>query len=131
MFYSETLPKSLSAPARARELLERLQHELPPERLDDARLLLSEIVANAVEHVSEDGDIEVRIKLTDGVLRVEVLDAGPGFMYRPRGPDAPTESGWGLHFTQRVADRWAADRDGRARVWFELVLSKPDVGAVP
>jgi anti-sigma regulatory factor (Ser/Thr protein kinase) len=131
MFYSETLPKSLSAPGRARELLERLRHELPPERLDDARLLLSELVANAVEHVREDGDIEVRIQLADGVLRVEVLDPGPGFTYRPRAAGASNESGWGLHFTDLVAERWAADRDGRARVWFELGLSSPDVGAVP
>ena len=131
MFYSETLPKSPSAPARARELLDGMQSELSPERLDDARLLLSEIVANAVEHVREDGDIEVRIQVQDGVLRVEVLDPGPGFTYQPRTADSGHESGWGLHFAELVADRWGADRDGRARVWFELVLSKPDVGAVP
>ena len=103
MFYSETLPKSLSAPARARELLERVEGELPPERLDDARLLLSEVVANAVEHVREDGDIEVRIHLMDDVLRVEVLDPGPGFTFRPRAADAGYESGWGLHFTDPLA----------------------------
>ena len=96
--------------------------EFAPERLDDARLLLSEIVANAVEHVREDGDIEVRIRLQDGVLRVEVLDPGPGFTYQPRTADSGNESGWGLHFAGLVADRWAADRDGRARVWFELGL---------
>jgi anti-sigma regulatory factor (Ser/Thr protein kinase) len=131
MFYSETLPKSLSAPARAREMLERLQDELAPERLDDARLLLSEIVANAVEHVREDGDIEVRVQLQGDVLRVEVLDPGPGFSYEPRTADTGNESGWGLHFAGLIADRWAADRDGRARVWFELGLSNPDVGTVP
>ena len=131
MFYSETLPKSPSAPARAREMLDGMQSEFSPERLDDARLLLSEIVANAVEHVREDGDIEVRIHLQDGVLRVEVLDPGPGFTYQPRTADAGKESGWGLHFAGLVADRWAADRDERARVWFELGLSKSDVGAVP
>jgi anti-sigma regulatory factor (Ser/Thr protein kinase) len=124
MFYSETLPKSLSAPGRARELIERLHAELAAERLDDARLLLSEIVANAVEHVREEGDIEVRIHLTDDVLRVEVLDPGPGFTYTPRAADAGNESGWGLHFTDLIADRWAADRDGRARVWFELARHK-------
>ena len=121
MFYSETLPKSLSAPARARELLERVEGELSPERLDDARLLLSEVVANAVEHVREEGDIEVRIHLTDDVLRVEVLDPGPGFTFRRRAADAGLESGWGLHFTDQLAHRWAADSDG---VWFELARHK-------
>src|SRR5688572_6648055 len=70
MFYSVSLPKSPAAPARARQLLDRVNGELPPERLDDARLLISEIVTNAVEHVREDGDIEVRIRFADGVLRV-------------------------------------------------------------
>jgi anti-sigma regulatory factor (Ser/Thr protein kinase) len=124
MFYSETMPKSLSAPARARELLERVDTELPPDRLDDARLLLSEIVANAVEHVSEEGDIEVRIHVLEGVLRFEVLDPGPGFTYAPRDAESSYESGWGLHFAGLVADRWAADRDDRARVWFELERHK-------
>ena len=121
MFYSETLPKSLSAPARAREMLDGIQSELSPARLDDARLLLSEIVANAVEHVREEGDIHVRIHLLDDVLRVEVADPGPGFTFRPRAADAGHESGWGLHFTDLLAHRWAVDRDG---VWFELARHK-------
>ena len=38
------------------------------------------------------------------------------------GPPAArrAESGWGLHFVSRIADRWAADTDGSGRVWFEL-----------
>jgi anti-sigma regulatory factor (Ser/Thr protein kinase) len=120
MFYSETLPKSPAAPARARGILDRVRAEVAPEVLDDARLLVSELVANAVEHVREDGDIEVRIRVLGNILRVEVLDPGPGFTFTPRAPDAGHESGWGLHFTDRVAQRWAIDTDGRNRVWFEL-----------
>lgn len=86
---------------------------------EDARLLVSELVANAIEHVQEDGDIELRLTLDGGVLRVEVLDPGPGFSppRRERGSDR----GWGLHFVDRLAARWAIDRDGRSRVWFELL----------
>jgi len=50
-----------------------------------------------------------------------VLDPGPGFVPPPRAPDS--DRGWGLHFTDRLASRWAADHAGRARVWFELPLS--------
>ena len=39
----------------------------------------------------------------------------------PRPPDS--DRGWGLRFTDRLASSWAADRDDRARVWFELPLS--------
>ncbi len=88
---------------------------------ENARLLLSELVANAIEHVLEEGDLEVRIALSEGVLRIEVLDPGPGFVPPPRRPGS--DRGWGLHFTDRLSSRWAADFDERARVWFELSLS--------
>jgi anti-sigma regulatory factor (Ser/Thr protein kinase) len=118
MFYSETLPKSPTAPAAARDLLERLHDRLAPDRLDDARLLTSELVANAVEHVVEEGDIEVRVELSDGELRVDVLDPGPGFTYVPRAEAAgDSDRGWGLVFTERVATSWGNEP---GRVWFVL-----------
>ena len=102
MFYSETLSKSLSAPRKPARCSIACRSEVGPDVLDDARLLLSELVANAVEHVREDGDIEVRIHVLDRVLRVEVLDPGPGFTFAPRAADAGHESGWGLQFTDLV-----------------------------
>jgi anti-sigma regulatory factor (Ser/Thr protein kinase) len=120
MFYSEVLPKAPGSAAEARRLLDRLAGEVDADRLADARLLVSELVANAVEHVEADGAIEVRIDVDHARLRVEVLDPGPGFTPVPRGAGDPKDSGWGLHFTDQVADRWAADASGRGRVWFEL-----------
>jgi anti-sigma regulatory factor (Ser/Thr protein kinase) len=118
MFYSETLPKSPTSAAIARDLLSRLADKLPVKTLDDARLLISELVANAVEHVTEDGDIEVRISFEDPRLRVEVLDPGPGFTHVPRASDAAgNDRGWGLVFAERIATRWANEP---GRVWFEL-----------
>ena len=120
MFYAETLPKLPVAAAQARRLLERVRSELSEAAFQDARLLVSELVSNVIEHVGEEGDIEVRVEVSDGTLRVEVLDPGPGFTPPPLNPDPRKESGWGLLFTDLVAERWAADNDGRARVWFEL-----------
>lgn len=119
MFYSTSLPKSPASAAEARRFLDRLGDDVSLKVLDNARLLVSELVANAVEHVAEDGEIELRIALDDGVLRVEVLDSGPGFSppRRRRG----SERGWGLHFVDRLATRWAIDREDRSRVWFELL----------
>ncbi|KJS51964.1 hypothetical protein VM98_34275, partial [Streptomyces rubellomurinus subsp. indigoferus] len=47
---------------------------------DVAELLLGEGFANAVQHGGDPDDsvIEFRFALTDGLLRVEVLDAGSG-----------------------------------------------------
>src|SRR4051794_7354609 len=118
MFYSETLPKSPASAGRARELITRVRNEVPVAVFDDARLLVSELVANAVEHVPEEGDIEVRVELGDGVLRIEVLDPGTGFEYVPRSEG--NERGWGLHFATRAASAWGKDVAERARVWVEL-----------
>jgi anti-sigma regulatory factor (Ser/Thr protein kinase) len=122
VFYSTTLPKSPSSAAQARLFLDRVRDELDSDVFENARLLTSELVANAIEHVSEEGDLEVRITLGGGVLRIEVLDPGPGFEPPPRPRDS--DRGWGLHFTERLASRWAADYEGRARVWFELSLTE-------
>jgi anti-sigma regulatory factor (Ser/Thr protein kinase) len=121
VFYSTTLPKSPGSAAQARLFLDQVRAQLDLEVFENARLLLSELVANAIEHVLEEGDLEVRVALSEGVLRVEVLDPGPGFVPPERAPGS--DRGWGLHFTDRLASRWAADFDGRARVWFELSLT--------
>jgi anti-sigma regulatory factor (Ser/Thr protein kinase) len=120
MFYSETLPKSPASAGAARDLLDRVRPEVPARVLDDARLLISEVVSNSVEHVREEGDIEVRVALDDTVLRIEVLDSGPGFEYAAR--DDGAGRGWGLHFAQLLARRWGKDTEERARVWFELTV---------
>lgn len=115
MTRSEAFPKVPSAPARARRLLDEVDVQLPQQRLDDARLLLSEIVMNAVEHVREHGPIEVTLSVHGGALRVDVVDPGSGF--EPRERDPGSERGWGLQFVQRLSDRWGVERN---RVWFEL-----------
>ena len=120
MFYSQSFPNTASASAQAREMLARMNGELPDALLDDARLLASELVANAVEHVAADGEVEVRMDLSDERLRVEVLDNGAGFDWVPRRQDARNERGWGLHFTDQLASRWSVERGERTCVWFEL-----------
>jgi anti-sigma regulatory factor (Ser/Thr protein kinase) len=120
MFYSETLPKAASSAAEARRVLDRLDGKVDKRLLDNARLLVSELVANAVEHVRQEGRLGLRVELRDGVLRVEVHDPGAGFTPRKRRPDDPKGSGWGLHFVALLADRWRAEGDGAHRVWFEI-----------
>jgi anti-sigma regulatory factor (Ser/Thr protein kinase) len=121
MFFSEVLPKAAVSAALARRALDRLAEEVDERRLDAARLLVSELIANAVAHVEEDGVLELRVDNDDKRLRVEVLDPGHGFTPDLERPGQLAESGWGLHFVNKVADRWAADIDGHGRVWFELM----------
>lgn len=121
MYFAEVLPKAAASAAMARRALDRLSGEVDQRRLEDARLLVTELIANAVEHVEADGHIELRVDNDAERLRVEVLDPGEGFVADPRRPGELAESGWGLHFVSRIADRWAAETDGSGCVWFELM----------
>jgi anti-sigma regulatory factor (Ser/Thr protein kinase) len=115
----EEIPKGPRAPARARHLLDVLEGQIPRERLDDARLLVSELVTNAVEHVAAGGPIRVSIECECGRLRVDVTDPGLGFVV-PARRDPASERGWGLEFVRRLSDRWGVDDGEHAGVWFEL-----------
>ncbi len=88
-------------------------------RLDDAKLLVSELVTNAV--VRALSPVELRVIESVRSVRIEVHDRSPHVPSpADAGPDA--EHGRGLSIVDRLADRWGTDRgdaDGKA-VWFEL-----------
>jgi anti-sigma regulatory factor (Ser/Thr protein kinase) len=112
------------APAEARQALDGLSDHVPERRLRDVRLLVSELVTNAVRHAGLDsGDlIGLHVHLRDSGLRVEVDDPGTGFELRKPEPDPARASGWGLYLVDELADRWGMDRGGRGgtRIWFEF-----------
>jgi anti-sigma regulatory factor (Ser/Thr protein kinase) len=116
----EHLPKDPGSAACAREVLSRLTGQVGERTLADAKLLVTELVANAVQHVTEDGNISLDVIWERGTLRVGVGDPGHGFDPQPRRPDSPKDSGWGLHFVDKLSDRWAVEVAGEARVWFEM-----------
>ena len=114
------LPKEPSSAAVARRLLDQLSGQIDADKLDTARLLVTEVITNAVRHVKPEVQIDLSVALRDAALRVEVLDPGTGFVLRRRGPDSPIDGKRGLHFLEVLSDRWAIDSAGRTRVWFEL-----------
>jgi serine/threonine-protein kinase RsbW len=116
------LPAAPEAAAVARRALDDLAGELSDGRMRDVRLLVSELVTNAVRHANLDsGDaIDLVIELADNALRVEVHDPGGGFVPRAPTPDPMRPSGWGLYLVAELADRWGVDSDETTLVWFEL-----------
>ncbi len=113
----------VEAPGEARHALEA--DKLPEELLDDAKLLVSELVTNCIRHARlHPGQwIGVRARPTPHGMRLEVCDPGPGF---PAPPPIPRSlhpfGGRGLPIVARVASRWGARRTraGRWEVWLEL-----------
>ncbi len=122
MQYEVRLPHTPEAVPRARRALERVDGSVDDLTMRNAKLLVSELVTNSVRHVPTGmtEDIVLVIARAEGRLRVEVLDHGPGFAFRPRVPGQDPGSGWGLHMLSTIASRWGVETDAGARVWFEL-----------
>src|SRR2546423_11607944 len=105
------LPHDPEAPAVARRALDPLQPALDPDALEELRLLVSELVTNAVRHgrpVGDDG-VELKVWLDRGMARVEVVDGGGGFSPPDGPPEGGQPGGWGLVVVDRLADRWGID----------------------
>jgi len=123
------LPVSPEAASVARRAVDELAmgEGAPPEAfLDDLRLLVSEVVTNAVRHsggtVGDGAEaIELTARAGNGRVRVEVTDPGAGFRYDGPTGTLETEGGWGLYLVDRLADRWGIDDDPTTRVWFEVI----------
>src|SRR4051812_27675035 len=125
MYFSEVLPKAASAAAMARRALDRLVGEVDQRRLEDARLLVSELIANAVEHVEQQGIIELRVDNDDERLRVEVLDPGEGFQPDGHRPAAEAESARGLALLLGVRGPGGANRGGPGGRGFGVYAALP------
>ena len=115
------LRPDVHSPAEARRSLEALRPSVGDVLVDDAVLLVSEIVSNSVRHASLDKSdaIEVRVRGSNATLRVDVIDPGPGFDPERIEPSRAA-GGWGLRLLDRLATRWGVERNDVTRVWFEL-----------
>jgi anti-sigma regulatory factor (Ser/Thr protein kinase) len=107
----------------ARHSLDRLEGDLPPEKLEHVRLVVSELMTNSVRHagLSPDEHILLAVVISDGSVRGRVCDSGPGFE-KPSEPRPRTDlsGGWGLPIVESISDRWGVERNGCACVWFEI-----------
>jgi anti-sigma regulatory factor (Ser/Thr protein kinase) len=111
----------LAAPAAARRCIENLSDWTDAELLDDIKFLVNELVTNSLQHASAPGDrIDLRLAGDPGCVRVEVSDAGPGFVPLPSPAELDDTSGRGLFLVDRMSDNWGVIRDERTHVWFEI-----------
>ena len=114
------LPASPEAPQRARAFVQQRWTHLPSEVVDDAALIVSELVSNAVNATAE--GLLVLLELHRGYARVEVVD---GSSELPRiGRPGPTEShGRGLLLVAALASEWGVDaRPPGKAVWARLAI---------
>ena len=114
-------PEPTSARACRRFLLSTLEEWDADEFADDAVLLLSELVTNAVLHAGTEIDVEVQL---DGdVLRIEVGDGDPR-LPTVRHYSLLSGTGRGLALVAETARSWDVEAlPSGKRVWFELEAS--------
>jgi anti-sigma regulatory factor (Ser/Thr protein kinase) len=123
---SQVVPSRPAAFVEARRFVKEAVAPTAPMRvLDDAMLLTSELVTNAVRHAGHTSDdpIELTVSVDDDVVRVSVRDRGPGFD-PSEVPVRSEEGGWGLNLVRRLSSRWGVTpADDGTDVWFEIHLS--------
>lgn len=110
------LPRLPASASTARQLVNAHTTTLRVQQREDAALLVSELVNNALLYGI--GTISLRIDVeTDGV-RVEVSDQGNVALAPNPTPGA--HGGWGLRIVDELADTWGV-LAGSTRVWFRLI----------
>ncbi len=116
-----TLPRSPDSVGAARELMTAHTASLDAQQREDAVLMVSELVTNALLHGI--GTISMRVDLEPDGLRVEIADDGNVRLSPSPTPGA--HGGWGLRIVGELADDWGV-REGSTKVWFRLDQPRPD-----
>ena len=117
---STNLPRSPDSVSAARRLVSGHATVLGTQQQEDAALLVSELVTNAVVHGV--GAISLRIDVEADAVRIEVADEG-NVALAP-SPEPGAHGGWGLRLVEQLADDWGV-REGSTKVWFRLLRPYP------
>lgn len=123
------LPSSPRSVAAARRFSRGLLTEWGLDELaDDAVLLLSELVTNAIVHVPEgSGEVRLALSRTPAQLVVQVTDGG-GRLPLCGEAGADSENGRGIWLVEQLATEWGHHTSGGGKtIWFTLPLP----GAAP
>jgi anti-sigma regulatory factor (Ser/Thr protein kinase) len=121
------------AEARRRLRKELSSYGVPDPVIDDAVLIISELLSNSCRHArpiecrgpvkdGEDGGIRAGWRIgPDGVLVVEVTDGGGPTRPLPASPSLTAHGGRGLGIVGSLSSRWGVrDSPGEVTVWAAL-----------
>jgi anti-sigma regulatory factor (Ser/Thr protein kinase) len=113
-------PTPASVPAARHLVMELLWVWDVPHDREDAALLVTELVANVVDHVGGEANLTLELSVSEDWLRIAVVD---GSSIRPVVQELSRDRprGRGLRLVQAIADRWGSeDHEGGKRVWLEM-----------
>ena len=94
--------------------------QVPAQVSDEATLLTSELIANAVRHAPPPSCLEVTVDTAK--IRIEVHDSDPMLPILTR-PDFTSRGGRGVWLVDTIASRWGYRSEPPGKVvWFEMDL---------
>src|SRR5919202_1255729 len=103
-------PEPHSVPQARERVIELAEPFVTDARIADLRLVISEVITNAVRHGGS-GDMLVAVTPKQGYLCVQVTDPGDGFAPRPPAFDPDEDGGLGLFLGGRLTRRWGLTRE--------------------
>lgn len=118
----------------------RVRHELataltqrgvPPESVDEAALVTSELLGNAIRHTPGGGSgmLDVSWEFDETGVTIAVADASSVYPH-PRAARSDEPGGRGLTIIEALTDTWGVQPvDGGKRVWAHLPMQR--IGALP
>jgi serine/threonine-protein kinase RsbW len=110
------LPFAPTSVSVARQRLQAWMNQIggSGEAVEDARVVISELVANSVRHARplSNGEILVAWAMAERGIELSVTDGGSGT--RPRNVHAPSSAlaGRGMAIVECLAQDWWTERDG-------------------
>src|SRR4051812_47693821 len=122
-------PEPRSVPHARERVIELAEPFISAARIADLRLVISEVITNAVRH-GGDGDMVVVVTPRQSYLCVQVTDTGDGFAPRPRAFDPDDGGGFAFFLIEPLTRRWGLTRENsNTRVWFEFDFEAEAIAA--
>lgn len=124
MSTEQIVRRHVANPAEGRRLVAETLVGQCPAAIDTARLLVSELVTNALLH-ARSPQAEVTIRVADGHAHLAVSDNSPDLPQRPP-LDPSTVGGFGMHIVDDLSHTWGVTPTGHGKtVWVELGCDHP------
>jgi serine/threonine-protein kinase RsbW len=99
------------------------------EMIDDARVVVTELVSNVVRHAHT--DVWVDVDLVEDRIRIDVVDHADGDVALRSIDPTSALGGRGLRLVDELSERWGVDRQpGGKRVWAEWQVAHARDGAI-
>jgi len=117
------IPAGIMAPGAARLVVDHcLRGLVAPRVLEDARLVVTELVTNRLLHADlrESDAVCVRVCVAGQAIRIEVENPGTVGTLAANGSDPQAGRGFGLEIMQRLAVQWGVRRHGSTCVWVDM-----------